>query len=112
MSTSGEGLSAIFPFLLILIGKQPSIQKIVGNVAQDSLSFLTEEALHTDAYPDDISRVEHALEELTPEFSPTLVDHDLTEEALSKLDRRAELKTSRYDEDVSITTQIPDLYIS
>lgn len=79
---------------------QPSIQKLVGSVAQDCLSFLTEESFHTDVFNEDTSSLGHALEELFHEFSPNLIDQDLLEKALAKAPVRAAVKTERYNEDV------------
>ena len=81
---------------------QPSIQKLVGNVAQDCLSFLTEESFHTDVFNEDTSSLEHALDELAQEFSPNLIDRALLDKALEKAPVRAAVKIQRYNEDVRL----------
>ena len=85
----------------LLTALQPSIQKLINNVAQDSLSFMTEEALHTDAFTEETGGIDSALASLAEEFSSNLIDRDLLERALLKAPVRASYKKQRYNEDVS-----------
>ena len=63
---------------------QPSIQKLVANLAQESLVHLTEEAVNTDTYTDDASGVDAVANDLAQEFGPNLIDRDLAKEAKRK----------------------------
>lgn len=78
------------------------MQKLVGSVAQDALSFMTEEGLHTDAFADDCRGVDAALEELAQEFSPNLIDPELLQSALTQAISRGRTKTERFEQDVSV----------
>ncbi len=82
---------------------QPSVQKLVGNVAQDALVYLNEESCHTDAFAEDISGVLRALADLRHEFSASLVDPRILQEALLKSNVRVPLKNQRYAETVCHT---------
>lgn len=79
------------------------MQKLVGNVAQDALVYLNEESCHTDAFTEDISGVLRALADLQHEFSASLVDPRILQQALLKSNARVPLKNQRYAETVRRT---------
>ncbi|GJE87739.1 proteasome-substrate-size regulator, mid region domain-containing protein [Phanerochaete sordida] len=86
--------------------EKPSVQKLVGSVAQDALSFMTEEGLHTDAFADDCRGVDAALEELAQEFSPNLIDPELLQSALTQAISRGRTKTQRFEQDVTSVLEV------
>ncbi|KAF5375146.1 hypothetical protein D9758_000062 [Tetrapyrgos nigripes] len=97
-------------FLVALLESQheekPSVQKVVNNLAQDCLTHLNEEVIHTDAYSLQTRRVEEALEELRSEFSSALIDQKLLEEALAKRPIRVEKRNALYHRTVSSILEI------
>ncbi|CCM01635.1 uncharacterized protein FIBRA_03696 [Fibroporia radiculosa] len=76
--------------------EKPSIQKLVGNLVQDALVYLTEEAVHTDAFIEDAPGVKSALEELKKEYVPSRDSTLLLSEASGKMTARAESKNQHY----------------
>ncbi|KAI0823074.1 ARM repeat-containing protein [Trametes gibbosa] len=76
--------------------EKPSVQKLVGNVAQDALVYLNEESCHTDAFVEDIPGVLQALAELKHEFPSSIVDPRILQQAVSKASARVTLKNERY----------------
>lgn len=104
LSASREGWLIAKQSLWCLSDKeeQPSIQKLVGSVAQDALVYLNEESAHTDAFTEDISNVLHALEELKPEFSSSMVDQAVLQTATVKSETRIALKNQRYAQTVRV----------
>lgn len=103
MPTPGKGRHKLGFYSLYGVtyaSTQPSIQKIITSISQDALGFLTEEAIHTDAYSEEIPRVVEALAELDAEFSPGFIDQALVRDAVIKARARAELKVRKQDEDV------------
>lgn len=81
---------------------QPSIQKLVNNLAQDCLGHLTEEAVHTDAYMLDTPRVKEALQALESEFSPNMVNMLLMSETIKKTQIRIAKLSTVYNTMVGI----------
>ncbi|EIN13635.1 hypothetical protein PUNSTDRAFT_94829 [Punctularia strigosozonata HHB-11173 SS5] len=78
--------------------EKPSIQKLISSIASDVTPYLSEEAVHTDAFMEDISAVEAAIESLRSEFSPALINQGLLEEALAKAPVRSQRRIRNYDE--------------
>lgn len=64
------------------------MQKLVNSLAQDCVTHLNEEALHTDAYVLETPRVDEALVGLEVEFSSQLVPKSVLKEAMSKSEAR------------------------
>lgn len=79
---------------------QPSIQKLVGSLASDCLIHLTEEAVHTDAFNEDVPGVRDALTALKSEFSPSTVDKAALLETLKKAPIRGAKRRDRYQQTV------------
>lgn len=73
---------------------------MVNNLAQDCLGHLAEEAVHTDAYIIDIPGVEDALQALKSEFSSSIINQSLVDEALNKAQIRIAKRNTVYDETV------------
>ena len=84
----------------------------MNSVAQDCLSFLTEEALHTDAFTEETGGIDTTVDALSAEFSSNLIDQDLLQRALAKAPVRASYKKQRYSEDVSALGVCPATYTS
>lgn len=57
---------------------------MVGNLSQECLTHLNEEATPTDAYVLPITGVENALKALEDEFSPSFVNQGILEQAVEK----------------------------
>ncbi|GLB36441.1 putative protein with domain of unknown function (DUF3437) [Lyophyllum shimeji] len=97
-------------YLLSLLNCQheekPSIQKLVGTLAQDCLGHLTEEAVHTDAYTLATPGVEAALDDLMSEFSPNVVDRRLLKEAWDKASVRIRKRAEVYNVAVSSILEV------
>lgn len=85
-----------------LIALQPSIQKLVGNLATDCLSHLHEDAVHTDAYSLESPRVDAALDDLVAEFSPSFVNASSLAESLAKSPRRVANRNALHIQTVRI----------
>ena len=79
---------------------QPSIQKLVSNCASECLAHLGDEAVHSEAYREDIPRVLAALDDLEVSFSDSLVDKALLKEALEKMEARFTEETSKHNKNV------------
>ena len=79
---------------------QPSIQKLVNSVANDAIANLAEETTRTDAYTEDTPAVKVAVDDLSTELSPDLMDRDLLREALYKSSTRAEARERKYAQTV------------
>ncbi|KAH9853059.1 ARM repeat-containing protein [Lenzites betulinus] len=88
--------------------EKPSVQKLVGNVAQDALVYLNEESCHTDAFIEEIPGVLQALAELKHEFSGPIVDPRILREAISKTNARVTLKNDRYAQAVLEILEVAD----
>lgn len=76
------------------------MQKLVGSVAEDTLSYLTEEAVHTATYVEDTPDLTLALDDLATEFSSAVVNAQLLGEANSKARKLGEVKKQRHQETV------------
>jgi proteasome activator subunit 4 len=76
------------------------VQKLVNSLAQDCLTYLNEEAMHTDAYVLETPRVDEALIALELEFSSQLVSKSLLKEATSKSEVRVTKRSMAYDQTV------------
>jgi len=79
---------------------QPSIQKLVSNCASECLAHLSDEAVHSEAYREDIPGVLKALDDLEGAFSDSLVDKPLLEEALGKADARFTAEIQKHEKNV------------
>ncbi|KAG5636751.1 hypothetical protein H0H81_006970 [Sphagnurus paluster] len=86
--------------------RQPSVQKLVNNLAQDCLGHLTEESIHTDAYMLSTPGVEAALDDLIPEFSVRLVDQQFLKEALDKKSVRISMRSTIYNNTVASILEV------
>ncbi|KAL4243149.1 BLM10 family protein [Abortiporus biennis] len=80
--------------------EKPSIQNVVGSIAQDALVHLAEEAMHTDAFADGTLRLEEALHNLYREFSSQLVDKTLLDQANLKTPARINLKLQKENQTI------------
>ena len=80
--------------------EQPSIQKLVSNCASECLAHLSEEAVHSEAYWEDIPAVLAALDDLEGAFSDSLVDKVLLNEALEKMEARFAEETRKHERNV------------
>jgi proteasome activator subunit 4 len=65
------------------------------------LVHLHEEAVNTDAYTMDTPRLEHVLQGLVEQFSPSLVDGTVLEKAMSQSAVRVAKRREAYDSTVS-----------
>ena len=79
--------NVVFTFM-INICLQPSVQKLVGTVAQDALVYLNEESCHTDAFIEDVPGVLRALELLKQEFASPVVDKAVLQASAAKCGAR------------------------
>ncbi|KAG6828604.1 hypothetical protein H0H92_007299 [Tricholoma furcatifolium] len=77
--------------------EKPSIQKLVNNLASDCINYLTEEAVHTDAYSIATPGVEAALDDLATEFSQNFIDRQLVKKVLSKTPIRIARRNEVYE---------------
>ena len=78
-------------------------------MAQDALSFLTEEALHTAAYGEDTPDLRLALNDLASEFSTPVVDEALVQRAIGKASNLAKLRRTHHRQTVRVRTDHLDL---
>ena len=85
---------------------QPSVQKLVGSVAQDVLVYLNEESCHTDGFTEDVPGVLQALEDLLTEFAGPVVDPEILRAAGTKYTTRVALKNQRYNETVILSSSV------
>jgi hypothetical protein len=72
----------------------------VNSVANDAITFLSEETTRTDAYTEDTPSVKAAVDDLGVELSPDLIDPELLNEALYKSSVRAEARERTYAQTV------------
>jgi hypothetical protein len=72
----------------------------VGDVAQDCLGYLSEEIIPTTTYVMEVPRVEDALDQLSAEFSPSLIDEKLLGNAMAQRSARVTQKETLYDQTV------------
>ena len=79
---------------------QPSIQKLVSNCASECLAHLSDEAVHSESYREDIPGVLAALDNLEGAFSDSLVDKALLKEALGKMEARFTAETRKHERNV------------
>ncbi|KAJ7293229.1 hypothetical protein C8J57DRAFT_19449 [Mycena rebaudengoi] len=86
--------------------EKPSIQKLVATVAQDCANQIREESAHCDAYSLEAPRLEDALASLETEFSCSVINQKLTEEAMAKSLVRAEQRGVAYDETVAAILEV------
>ena len=80
--------------------EQPSIQKLVSNCASECLAHLSEEAVHSEVYREDIPGVLAALDDLEGAFGDSLVDKVLLKEALEKTEARFTEETRKHERNV------------
>ncbi|PCH33382.1 hypothetical protein WOLCODRAFT_21973 [Wolfiporia cocos MD-104 SS10] len=78
--------------------EKPSIQKLVSNLAQDTVISLTEEAVHTDAFVEEAPGVAASVADLKEEYTATQSVKTLLEDVLGKVTARAIKKNQRYSE--------------
>lgn len=79
---------------------QPSIQKLVGSVAQDALTFLSDEALHTVSYGEEVLDLNNALDDLATEFSSSMIEPQLLQRAQEKSVALGEARRKRHADSV------------
>jgi proteasome activator subunit 4 len=79
---------------------QPSIQKLVSNCASECLAHLSDEAVHSEAYREDIPGALAALDDLEGAFSDSLIDDALLKEALEKMEARFTAETRKHERNV------------
>jgi len=79
---------------------QPSIQKLVSNCASECLAHLSDEAVHSEAYREDIPGVLIALDDLEGAFSDSLVDKALLKETIEKADARFTAEIQKHEKNV------------
>jgi proteasome activator subunit 4 len=60
------------------------VQKLVNSLANDCLTYLSEEAHHTHAYSLETPRVNDAIRDLEAEFTPNFVNQRLLAQAHAK----------------------------
>ncbi|KAF9648519.1 ARM repeat-containing protein [Thelephora ganbajun] len=77
--------------------EKPSIQKLVSDCASECLAHLSDEAVHSEAYREDIPGVLAALDDLEKVFGDSLVDKALLKEALEKVDARFAAETGKHE---------------
>ncbi|KAJ6519492.1 hypothetical protein C8R45DRAFT_852433 [Mycena sanguinolenta] len=88
--------------------EKPSVQKLAGSVASDVAAYLREESAHTEAYSLGTGRLEDAMASLETEFSPSVIDQKLLDEAATK----APLRVSRRNEGyTSMVTSILEVAV-
>jgi proteasome activator subunit 4 len=73
---------------------------LVNSLAQDCLTHLNEEAVHTDAYTLNTTRVDEALLALETEFSSSFINPELQTKAITKAPLRAAKRSVIYNETV------------
>ena len=79
---------------------QPSIQKLVSNCASECLAHLSDEAVHSEAYREDIPGVLAVLDDLERAFGDSLIDKALLKEALEKMEVRFTAETRKHERNV------------
>lgn len=83
-----------------LFPRQPSIQKLVSNCASECLAHLSGEAVHSEAYREDIPEVFAALDDLEGSFSDSLVDKALLKKSLESMEARFTAETRKHERNV------------
>jgi hypothetical protein len=83
-----------------VIFPQPSVQKLVSSVANDCMSLINENTMHSEAYTLETPRLDDALRDLENEFSEKLVDKELLDDALHKGKLRSERRNRIHHETV------------
>ncbi|KAJ7456643.1 hypothetical protein FB451DRAFT_1276697 [Mycena latifolia] len=76
--------------------EKPSIQKLASSVSSDCAAHIREEWAHTEAYSLDIARLEDALASLETEFSSSVINQKLVDEATAKSLVRASRRSEMY----------------
>jgi hypothetical protein len=75
----------------------------VNSVANDAITNLAEETTRTDAYTENSAAVKVAVDDLSAELSPDLIDRNILSEALYKSSARAEARERKYAQTVRLT---------
>ncbi|KAJ7666470.1 hypothetical protein B0H17DRAFT_1162570 [Mycena rosella] len=86
--------------------EKPSIQKLASSVASDCAGHIREESAHTEAYSLDVARLEDALVCLETEFSSSVVNQKLVDEATSKSLARASRRNEAHTAMVTSILQV------
>ncbi|KAI0728586.1 ARM repeat-containing protein [Fomitopsis betulina] len=86
--------------------EKPSIQKILGNLTQDALAYLSEDAFHTDTCVEDHVDVLSAVAEVKEECTWSPEYQDLLLRAGDKQRARTQLRNTRYAETVSAILEV------
>ncbi|KAJ6627278.1 hypothetical protein B0H10DRAFT_1780024 [Mycena sp. CBHHK59/15] len=86
--------------------EKPSIQKLASSVSQDCAAHIREEAAHTDTYSLEVARVEDALVSLESEFSSSVINQKLVDQATAKSLVRAQQRGVAYDETVASILEV------
>ena len=79
---------------------QPSIQKLVSNCASECLAHLSDEAVHSEAYREDIPGVIAALDDLEGVFNDSVLDRALLKVALDRMEVRFTAETQKHEKNV------------
>ena len=79
---------------------QPSTQKLVSNCASECLAHLSDEAVHSETYREDIPGVLAALDGLEGTFGDSLINKVLLGEALGKMEARFTAETRKHERNV------------
>ena len=66
-------------------------------MASDCEPQLTEEAVHTDAFVQETTNLNHVALDVQSEFTLSLIDRELLDEALQKVSSRAAICQQRYE---------------
>ncbi|KAJ6604293.1 hypothetical protein DFH09DRAFT_1300536 [Mycena vulgaris] len=86
--------------------EKPSIQKLASSVASDCAAHIREESAHTEAYSLDAVRLEEALVSLETEFSSSVINQKLVDEATAKSLVRASRRSETYTAMVTSILQV------
>ncbi|TFY56124.1 hypothetical protein EVJ58_g7830 [Rhodofomes roseus] len=86
--------------------EKPSIQKIVGNLAQDALAYLAEDAVHTDACVEDHPGVAKAVAEVKQECNLAHDHQSLLLRAAEKRAARSRLRNKRHTDTLSAVLNV------
>ena len=78
----------------------------MNTVSQDVLLHLNEEAIHTDAFTEPVTRLEEVLVDLKSEFSAGFIDHGTLAEAIRKVTPRITIRDQCYVQTVWVPFRV------
>ncbi|KAL6304169.1 ARM repeat-containing protein [Sparassis latifolia] len=106
----GTDLNFHGQYLLALLECQhqekPSIQKLVGSLAQDALMLMAEESVHTEAYPEEVPGVLSAVTDLKKDLDYLEAYGEVQEQALQRVGVRMARRNERYVQTVSAILEV------